>query len=260
VAALRSIALSMPSESDRALAYLILGATGSGRRELVADLVEGGLAADESAAVLVSEHEEPDPSEGRLAGVARWRWTAERRIEAPWPAGKSRVFFIADGRSNPVDQVEAFKAWLSEQPAALGRIISVVDCRLAQQHPPLRPWFDACVHFSDVVLFNRREGLENKWMSDFLGRFHDQRVPALFETVKAGRVANPALILEPQARRLSLIFDEEPAWAGVEIGGDEDEEGELVPEEDIYLARHNGSGRRVRELPDITKYLGPRAK
>ncbi|MEI7567590.1 MAG: hypothetical protein WCJ10_07110, partial [Opitutaceae bacterium] len=106
-------------------------------------------------------------------------------------------------------------------------------------------------------------------MSDFLAHFKKQHLPCLFEMVKDGRVKNPALLLEPQARRLSQIFDEEQDLIfktadGEEIDEDEetedsDEEIEAVPAEDPYFARRNG-GRRVKELPDIAAILRADAK
>ena len=163
------------------------------------------------------------------------------------------------------DQIEAFKAWLALNNAELARALCVVDCRLAERHPPLLAWFEACIHFSDVVLLNRREGVENRWLSGFLEHFRSQHLPCLFETVKAGRIRNPALILEPQARRLTQIFDEEQDWIFTNAEGDEideeditddeEEEVQATPAVDPYFERRNG-GRRVKELPDIAKYLG----
>ena len=139
-----------------------------------------------------------------------------------------------------------------------------MNCRLAERHPPLLVWYDACVHFSDVVLLNQREGVANKWISDFQGRFKNQFYPCLIEMVKAGRVGNPALILEPQALRMSHAFDE--TGMGRRRGGrreldeepetDDEEEVEMVPEEDPYLARRQG-GRREKEIPDIARFLDP---
>jgi hypothetical protein len=243
--------------SDRPQVYLILGAAGSGRREVVADLVEGGLGAGDRALVLLSDAERAAESDARLGAPARWRWTGDR-IESPDLTGFTHVFFLADGRRNPVDQVEAFQAWLPTSGGELARILCVVHCGLVAQHKELRVWVDACVHFSDVALLNRREGLANKWMSDFQAHFAAQFLPCLFEMVKAGRVKNPALILEPQARRMSHVFDEELDW---EVIGPEDEdeaegeeEVEVKPEEDPYLERLAG-GRRVKEIPDVAKYL-----
>ena len=242
--------------SEKPLVYLILGAAGSGRREVVADLIEGGLGAGGRALVLLSDGERAADSDARLGEPGRWHWAGDR-IDSPELAGATHVFLLGDGRRNPVDQVEAFQAWLPASGGELGRILCVVHCGLVAQHKELRVWFDACVHFSDVVLLNRREGLANKWMSDFQAHYAAQFLPCLFELVKAGRVKNPALILEPQARRMSHVFDEELNW---EITGPEEsdaegeEEIEAKPEEDPYLQRLAG-GRRVKEIPDVAKYL-----
>ena len=72
------------------------------------------------------------------------------------------------------------------QGGELARVLCVVHCALAEKHPALLAWYDACVHFSDVVLLQRREGVANKWVSDFLKHYQDQFMPCLFETVKAG--------------------------------------------------------------------------
>jgi hypothetical protein len=174
------------------------------------------------------------------------------------------VFFVSNGRVNPVDQVEAFQAWLPTQSAELGRIICVVDCGLVQGNPTLLAWYDACVHFSDVVLLNGREGVDSKWIRDFQARFKDQRYPCLIELVRGGRVRNPALILEPCALRISQAFEDEPVWvtkdggseddAGEDGGAEDNDDVEMVPAEDPYFARRPG-GRRVKEIPDIAKLL-----
>ena len=242
--------------SARPQVYLILGAAGSGRREIVADLIEGGLGAGAVVQSMLAGGEAADPADARLGALTRWNWT-DGRIAAPAPAAGATVFFVADGRRNPVDQVEAFHAWLEAGGGELARILCVVHCGLAARHPPLLAWFDACIHFADVVLFNRRDGVANKWYSDFRAHYAALFLPCLFEVVKAGRVANPALILEPQARRLSHFFDAEQDWeveGGEDENEDEETEVEAHPEEDPYLQRRPG-GRRVRELPDIAQFL-----
>ncbi|MGD1031533.1 MAG: hypothetical protein ABSA05_10365 [Opitutaceae bacterium] len=255
--------MSMP-EKGKSLVYLILGAAGSGRREVLADLIEGDSGGGGTSAVLLEEGEAADEADGRLGRVGRWRWSAGGTIAAELPdGGADRVFFVTNGRLNPVDQVEAFKAWLPLQDAELGRIICVVDCGLAERSPALLAWYDACIHFSDVVLLNRREGVANKWVRDFQERYKGQFFPCVMELVRAGRVRNPALILNPSALRISQVFEDEPAW--IPLGGDPedeagegeaegDEEVEMVLAEDPYFARRPG-GRRAREIPDIAKFL-----
>jgi hypothetical protein len=246
------------------LLYLILGAAGSGRREALADLIDGGLAEGDRAAAMLAEGENPDPWDARLPNVTTWKWT-EGAIEGRLPEGANKVFFVSHGRHNPVDQIEAFKAWIETQGGELGRILLVVNCQLAEKHPALLPWFEACIHFADVALLTRRDGVQNKWLSDFRAHFRDLFYPCLFELVKHGRVANPAMTLDPQARRISHLFDPEPDWIvttaeGEIIDADEDDDSEIGEDvavtaaEDEYLAR-DATGRRVKRIPDIADYL-----
>jgi hypothetical protein len=253
------------------LVYVVLGAIGSGRREIIADLIDAGLDSDERAVVLLAANEPADERDAKLGQVVRWRSLGEAGLEVPDGAieGATHVFFVTDGRGSPVDQLEAFKAWLPMSGCELARVFTVVDCQLAEKNKPLIAWYEACIHFSDVVLLTKREGVANKWMSDFQTLFKDKFYPCLFELVKGGRVKNPPLLLEPEARRMSHLFDE-PDWVVngvdaeemIETGEDEAEEGtklneevEVTQAEDPYLERRLG-GRRVIEIPDIAKFLG----
>jgi len=254
--------------SEKPLVYLLLGVAGSGRREILANLIADGLAPEDRAATLLAEGEAVCASDARLGAPARWRWTPDHRIEATLPADATHVFFVTDGHRNPVDQVEAFKVWLDASGAELGSILCVVHCQLAEKHHALLAWYDACVHFADIVLLNRREGVANKWMSDLQGRYKAQFLPCLLEFVKNGHVKNPVIVLEPQARRISQVFDpvEDLGLAeGIEIH-DENEDNKVEPtvdseavedgpQEDPYFARKPG-GRRVKEIPDLAKFLG----
>jgi hypothetical protein len=240
--------------------YLVLGAAGSGRREVLADLVEGGLGEGDRPAVLISDQEGPDAADARLAGMGRWRLQSGAGIEAEIPRDATHVFIMVDGRRNPVDQIEEFKAWLADRSADVALVVCVVDCRLAEKNPKLFAWYDACIHFSDVVLLNHREGVPSKWMRDFRGEFEGRFYPCLFEYVKEGRVKNPAMVLAPVARRMSHVFDEQEWIADVEDEEDAeegDEEVEMKPEEDPYFKRRAG-GRRVREIPHIEDFLPKR--
>lgn len=250
--------------AENSLVYFVLGAAGSGRREVLRDLIENGLDENERVVVLLAADEAADPTDAVLPGLARW--TLENGMVNATPvADATHIFFVADGRGDPADQVEAFQNWLAATGGELARVLCVVNCRLAEQNPPLLAWYDACVHFADVVLLNRREGVANKWMSDFQNRYRDKFFPALFEMVKSGRVKNPALVLEPQARRITHVFDDEQEWIatndeGQEIAEEDQEDEEEVTMqrvEDTYLERRQG-GRRVRELPDVNRFLPPR--
>jgi hypothetical protein len=231
-------------------------------------------------AVLLSTAEPADPRDAQLPALARWTWR-EGVIDAALAPDATHVFFVTDGRQNPVDQLEALQKWVPAVQAEVGRVITVVNCRLAEQHPALIAWYEACIHFSDVALLSQREGVANKWMSEFQLRFKDLCYPCLFEIVKAGRVKNPPLVLEPQARRMSHVFDIDE-WTGLDLEGvefgtededgvevvedepekkagkgkdaAEDEDDDWKPQIDPYFQLRLG-GRREKEIPDIAKYL-----
>ncbi len=266
--------------AENPLVYILLGAPGSGRREVLADLIDAGLPEGARPAVLLSTAEPADPRDAQLPALTRWTWR-EGAIDAALPPEATHVFFVTDGRQNPVDQLEALQKWVPAVKAEIGRVITVVNCRLAEQHPALIAWYEACIHFSDVALLSQREGVANKWMSEFQLRFKDLCYPCLFEIVKAGRVKNPLLVLDPQARRMSHIFDIDE-WTGLDLEGvefgtededgvevvedepakkagkgkdaAEDEDDEWKPQVDPYFELRLG-GRREKEIPDIAKYL-----
>lgn len=256
------------SPPAKPLVYVILGAAGSGRRGVLADLIEDGLAPGARPVVLLASTEAPAEADARLGRVVRWTWAGDGRIEAEPPADADPIFFVTDGRASPVDQMEALKPWIAAAGAELGRVFCVVHCRLAEQHDELLAWYDACIHFSDVVLLNRREGVANKWLSDFRRRYEDRFFPCLFEFVKDGRIRNPALLLEPQARRMSLYFDEGDSTAAApgsegdyefvdEVGDEADDKAEddESVEVDPYFAL-DAAGRRAKRIPEVAKFLG----
>jgi hypothetical protein len=224
----------------------------------LADLIEGGLGEGDSAAVLTAAAERADPADARLPGLTRWRRAEDGSVEAEFPVGVTHVFIVFDGRMNPVDQIEAFKSWLDDRTIEVARVVCIVNCQLLEKNPKLFAWYEACIHFSDAVLLNQRDGVSNKWIGDFRGKFEHKFYPCLFDFVREGRVRNPALILAPVARRMSHVFDEQE-WIAVDPDDDEEdledgEETEMKAEEDPYFERRSG-GRRVHEIPNIADYL-----
>ncbi len=239
--------------AEKPLLYLVLGAPRSGRRELVFDLIRGGLDSDAKPVVIISDQEAlADAKPEASTAVAAWTWNGVN-LDLDVPSEFTHIFLLADGRSNPVDQVEAFAAWLPGQEIELARIITVVSAQLAFEHKELLRWYEACIHFSDVVLINRREQVDPKWIANFIDHFKkEQHYPCHFEQVKQGKVKNPPLLLEPEPRRISLIFDELPV-----LEEDEEDETDLDSEEtgDPYI-RRLPSGRREKQIPEITRYIG----
>ncbi len=233
----------------------MLGIPGSGRREVLCDLVEDGLPADAKVLYFRPEDESVSPADARLEASGKvasvlWRLEGATAKHGRVAAPADTVFFLAPGGADPADTIEAVAQWLRHNDCRLARILTVVHCAFLREHPPATAWYDACIHFSDAVLLGRRTAGDNQWVRDFEERYRKARHPCLFEPVKKDRVQNPARVLDPEARRLSLHFDE------LEPIEDEDLEDE-VPEdlrEDPYLQRLE-SGQRARPVPDIGKLL-----
>lgn len=235
--------------------YLILGSAGSKRRLVLADLVGEGLMPNDRAAVLLSDGERADEAgDAALAKtgvpVERWTWTKpEMSFEVP--EGVTHLFLVADGRVNPVDQIEALREVLQMRTdVRLARVLFVADAQLLHAKPELEPWYDACAHYADVVLLTRVEGLDQKWVNGFERRYRDQYYPFLYEIVRRDALKNPAVLLVPEARRVAKVFDEDIALAD-----ETDEEIEAaMAENDKYFARTRG-GTRVEHIPNIATYL-----
>lgn len=247
--------------------YLLLGIPGSGRRTLLIDLIQFGLSEQERALVLLPDEEPDHPEDAQLEAHNKVEILATTALEDPSSLPSADVLFVLiPGNRNPVDQLEAWKTFLTrhQDQFELGRILTVVHCAFLSRNPKPRSWFDACIHFSDVVLLNHREEAGNKWVNDFLKEYQKKHLPCLFELMKKGCVSNPPRILEPQPRRLSQAFDEWesphelPDGLEIEIEGDpldneEEEDEETIPEEP-YFQRMPG-GRRMKKIPDISKFL-----
>ncbi|MFP6854834.1 MAG: hypothetical protein VB980_03560 [Opitutales bacterium] len=227
------------------LFYLLLGLPSSGRREILLNL------ASESSSFFAFPHEEtPHPLSSDLASLGstcHWQWENNSfSLESPVPADVEQVFLLTDHNLDPIDQIEATKDFISANGLALGRIFTIVHCGLAEQYTELMPWYDGCIHFSDVVFLNRRENVSQKWIRAFQEDFRQQYFPCFFEFVKKGKVNNPIHVLDPTPRRLSLYFDEE---FDLPRSDEDDDMEDVTLAEDPYLAKHP-TGERCKPLPD----------
>lgn len=238
------------------LVYLIFGTPGSGRREVAFDLIEGGIPASEQVLYFRPEGEAPSPHDEQIEAlqnvdVVSWQLKSGKVTHGKISAAPEKILFLAPGTSDPADCAEALKTWTDHNQCQIARLITVVHCHFLAQQPKAKAWFDACIHFSDIVLLNRREDVENKWLKDFEAVYKKACNPARFILVKKGRVANPAEVLDPEARRVSLYFDEL-----IPIEDDEFED-EHQPEDtkpDMYIERLE-SGQRAKPIPEIKSFL-----
>lgn len=234
--------------------YLILGCQSSGRRFAVYDLVKDLASETDPFTLHLQESEKPNEWAEKLAEldhVTLEPYTGEvSDIQASNINPQHTNLVVAPGLSNPVDQVEAFKTLVEHSSCDLGRVITVVHCDQLTKHPKLLSWYDACIHFSDACIIHRSMETSNQAVQDFIDRYKDKQFPILFETVFKKGIKNPGLILDPEARRISLFFEpEEDAWLD-----DEDDDAWDGPEEDPYMVRI-ASGSREKWVPDIESIL-----
>ena len=237
------------------LVYIIYGTPNSGRREVIFDLIEGS---DTSSEVLLFRPEEElssafDEQIEALDNVTvvNWKLAGAKAAHGPINAAPEKIIFMAPGTSDPSDVAEAVRSWSDHNNCEIARIITALSCSFLEATPSAQSWYDACIHFSDVVLLNRREGVGNKWVKELEQRYKKECSPARFILVKKGRVPNPAEVLLPEARRISLYFDE---LISIEEDGLEEEEQPEDLKPDKYIER-NESGHRAHPVPDIKKLL-----
>lgn len=252
--------------------YVVLGAGPSDRAALTAHLIEHGLEPGEGPFTVYATARDLGGSERARADLeAHARTTVVTVPEGTFTGGgvlprvpeSGTVFFLSDGSGDPVDQIETLRAWMDANDLKLARIFTVVDCALLAANPGATPWYDACIHFSDVVLLGNRADVSKKWVRGLEERLRREALPCHTAYLKAGgKVDAPAELLYPEARRISQFFDpveEDAALVGLEIEGDEpeeEEEGEADPRNDPFLARTE-QGHRIRNLVDITRFTHP---
>ena len=236
-------------------------------------MVENGLSAGSgTTAIFIEETEVSSPVNERLMAlkqseVISWRWEDTGEIRTgKWSDTTETAIFLTQGRAAPIDQLENLKDWMRQHKFVLARIFTVVHCGLIQRHTALKPWYEACIHFSDVVLLNKREGISNKWVQDYRDQFTKACYPCFFESVKKGRLRNPISTLYPEPRRLSIYFESKeqadvkniPDWNDITIEGDLPEEKDDIDygdaDIDPYIARVL-EGQRKRPLLNIENYL-----
>lgn len=244
--------------SARPLVYLIYGIPGSERRSVLFDLIEGGLSPHEQVLYFHPKGETGSPYDEQIDALENvssvdWELSKGKIKHGRISAAPDKIIFLAPGLSDPADVAEALKTWIVHNDCELGRIITVLNCSFLAEQEKSRAWFDACIHFSDVVLLARRESVGNKWIKEFEAHYKKACCPCLIELVSKGKSRNPAAVLEPEARRMSLFFDE---LIPIEEDEFEDEEQPEDLKPDRYIER-NESGQRVRPIIPISKFLSP---
>lgn len=238
--------------------YLVLGLPGAGRSEIVANLIADGL---EPHAVTIYHAEDEAPVPAASPDITLVPFTFGHGVFTLGPEGEpeedpKEAFFLTDGRKNIIDQLEAFPAWVTSRGWEMARVILVVDCALAMRHEEVVLWHEACIHFADCVLLTNRTAETHLWATQFQKKFHELRYPCQFFPVKKGHVDLPLVVLFPEARRLTMIFDEFDAVDDLELDEENlpDEPFSIERKPDPYFVRLN-NGQREKHVPEVAKYL-----
>ncbi|MDP0501727.1 MAG: hypothetical protein Q7P63_16660 [Verrucomicrobiota bacterium JB022] len=246
--------------------YIILGVNPADRILLADFLIRTGWEASEKVSLWLEEADLPT-TEHKLARQIQIEAIASGTPTIPAGEESEAAFLLPPLGDDPRDWLEAVRGWQEEFDLDLARIITIFDCPAVHDHPSLRQWYDACMHFSDVLLFSHRDAVEKKWVSELERDLQKHAYPFMVATLKkSGAVEGPSELLFPEARRLSQFFDEpEPLEApteymGIEIVDEtpeevleeiEDEEGEAEPQpgdaaSDPYLARYDYGQRKIK--------------
>lgn len=118
------------------------------------------------------------------------------------------AFVLLDPRYDPEPQLAAWAGRL--RPAGLepAKILTLVDCSAAEQHPPLREYLRHCLTFADLVLLGNRTKASKSFIASFQKEFQKACYPCRFSVLKGqGLPPQPSEILTPETRRLSTLFD-----------------------------------------------------
>ena len=224
--------------------YLILGFDDSGRRAILTDFIDS---IGTESPILYFRHKDEVTSDSdtlleNLNQVSTVSWSVKNTkikhdsiTQSP-----SSIFFLTPSCIDLADVMEGLKGWLSKNECQLTRIITVVNCKSLSENGVMNSWYEAAIHFSDMVLLNRREGVSEKWIKEFISSKKKQFHPTRFELVKKNRVNNPIDALDSQTYRTSLFFDDL-------IPIEEDEFEDLLPEDkriDPYIDRLQSGKRR----------------
>ncbi len=248
--------------------YIVLGLPDSGRRDLILDLVDNGLPKGAPVTLVHAKDACTDLAEDRLLqGHATTVKTFTFKdgkfdnIPLPQEGDESTWFWLPDGRESLIDQMEVLRDIFKAKGLAPARVFLTVHCAIAAESKLAAEWHDAAVHFSDYVFVNRCEGASAEWVKDFEKKYKEACFPCKFERLRRGSVKNPAIVLYPEARRMSLIFDDLDPIDTLEIDEDNlpDEPFDLTVKEDPYFERITG-GRRAKPVPHPSEFLPEESK
>lgn len=244
--------------------YLFIGTPNSGRREILADLLDYGLGEGTKVTVYLPANERDGNAENALQknknlDLRSWELVpAEGKNDVPAIelgdnfATEENIAFMLDGTQEPIDQIEVFSILAKRLGWSVVRVVVIVDCQFAKAVPASADFYKALIHFADVVLLANRGDISQLWFEEFKKPYKDECFPCTFELVKKNRVANAAATLADSPRRMTFIFDDIDPIDDMEF--DEDnlptEPFDIVAKPDPYFER-NEQGTRIIAVPSI---------
>lgn len=173
------------------------------------------------------------------------------------------VFWLLDPRENLADSLEETSDILTDAGITPVKVLTVVDCLATEKHSVVQKYYQACIHFSDVVLLGNRDGVSQKWLREWQESFRKACFPCDFHMIKkGGHLVEAQSIFYPDIRRITQIFDPPeshsidpmllPEWEASFDPEDEDSQPPAT-ESDPWLERHP-NGARKQIIPDVAAH------
>lgn len=136
------------------------------------------------------------------------------------PDKESTAYIVIDPRDDLIDQLEQLADNLSNCLIEPVKVVTCVDCERTEKHNALRTWLDACIYYSDIVLLGNRQEASKSFVREYQKHYERLCYPCLFLFMKGkGVPSHPEEIITPGTRRISQLFDLEPAGESESLPG-----------------------------------------
>lgn len=246
--------------------FLFLGIEGSGRKASVLDIIEGYYSKEKKVSILLHESESFKMDEHDRIEVILYRMSPGKILFPNGIPSNNLIFILGPGRGSCLEFLENVRDWTVSKKIKVSKIITMAHMEKILAHNKVARWYDAAIHFSDIIFLNNREPKKDKEIRKFIERYtQDLSMPCLFEFVKKDRIKNPALAIEGSPRRTSQAFDEQEFDMDLSDVIITDENDENLGDDEAFLSEFQNAaepyfeklpnGRRIKEIPDITEFL-----
>jgi hypothetical protein len=163
---------------------------------------------------------------------------------------------LAPGDTSVIDVMEVLSKQVTAGIWELQRVITWVHSEYYANDSDSKRWYEACFHFSDLVILDCFKNMEQSALGSIKAHFHDESLPCILVNTKKDRLQELGLVMDNQARRITQVFDRSAESSidyevEIEEGDEEDDIDAALPETNIdpYFER-NHDGRRSKPLPN----------